>query len=165
MTESNHTDADGPLLLFVCSGNICRSPMAAAIAQAAAHEAGMHIRVASSGTGALTGRPAEETAEAVLAEIGLTLDGHSARQATREDVHAAALVVAVTRAHDAWLRMHASEATHIVTFDELTGLGDIPDPYGQSLEEYREVRDALVAGMPRILAALKARQAASSKDA
>lgn len=139
--------------------------MAEAIAEAAAREAGLHIRVASSGTMALVDYPAEATAQQAMAEIGLSLDGHRARQATRTEVREAALVVAITRAHHSWLRAREREAAQVVSFDDLTGLGDIPDPYGASLEEYRAVRDTLVAGMPRVLAALKARQRTSAKDA
>ncbi len=138
--------------------------MAEVIAAHAAQAAGLDIRVASSGTMALVGYPAEETAEQVVAELGLALESHRARQTTRDQIREAVLVVAATRQHHAWLRLHEPRASHVASFDELTGLGDIPDPYGASPEEYRAVRDMLVAGMPRVLAALKARQRANAND-
>ncbi|HEY6357285.1 MAG TPA: hypothetical protein VIX35_03520 [Vicinamibacterales bacterium] len=144
-----------PLLLFVCSGNICRSPMAAVLAADAAARDGLDIRVASLGTMALVGERAEADAHRVITELGLSLAPHRARQANRKAVLEAALTVAATRMHRAWLRAQAPEA-NIASFDELTGLGDIPDPYGASLNEYRMVREMLRAGMPAVLTALKA---------
>jgi protein-tyrosine-phosphatase len=153
-----------PLLLFVCSGNICRSPMAEAIAADAARRTGVRIRVESTGTTALVGYPAEATALEALAELGLALPGHVAKQTEHRHVLDAALIVGATRSHRAILRrLHPERAAVIVSFDELTGLGDIPDPYGGSLAEYRTVRDMLVAGMPHVLAALKATTAAKAK--
>ena len=78
-----------PLLLFVCTGNICRSPMAAAIARAAARDAGVRVRIDSSGTMGIVGAAAEETAQEALEEIGLALHDHRARQTTRDDVREA----------------------------------------------------------------------------
>jgi protein-tyrosine-phosphatase len=151
-----------PLLLFVCSGNICRSPMAAAVAAQAAAREGFDIRVASVGTMALTGDIADGDAHRAIAEIGLSLAPHRARQASREAILEADLAVAATRNHLAWLRAKAPEA-NIASFDELTGLGDIPDPYGRSMEEYRTVREMLRTGMPSVLAALKASVRARAK--
>src|SRR5271169_1130752 len=151
-----------PLLLFVCSGNICRSPMAAALAADAAARDGLDIKVVSAGTMALVGEGAEAGAQRAVAEIGLTLAPHRARQVNREALLEADLSVAATRNHKAWLRAQAPEA-NVISFDELTGLGDIPDPYGAGPEEYRAVRDMLRVGMPSVLAALKASARARAK--
>jgi len=147
--------AQAPLLLFVCSGNIARSPMAAALAARAAKRIGFDLRIASAGTMALVGESAAEDAQRALEEVGVSLTTHRARQATRPEILEAALTVAATRQHRDWVYSRAPEAT-IASFDELTGLGDIPDPYGAGLREYRAVRDKLLAGMPAVLAALKA---------
>jgi protein-tyrosine phosphatase len=160
-TRDRHEN-DWPLLLFVCSGNICRSPMGAVLAADAAARDGFDIRVASLGTMALVGERAEADAHRAVAEIGLSLAAHRARQANRKAVLEATLTVAATRMHRAWLRAQAPDA-NIVSFDELTGLGDIPDPYGASLSEYRVIREMLRAGMPKVLAALKASARARAK--
>jgi protein-tyrosine-phosphatase len=158
----DQSESSRPLLLFVCSGNICRSPMAAALAADAAAREGLDIRVASVGTMALVGDVVEADAHRAVAEIGLSLAPHRARQASRDAVLEAVLVVAVTREHRAWLRAKAPEA-NIASFDEITGLGDIPDPYGSGLKEHRAVRDMLLAGMPSVLTALKASVRAKAK--
>ncbi|MBV8366760.1 MAG: low molecular weight protein arginine phosphatase [Candidatus Eremiobacteraeota bacterium] len=166
MTSGRQAPHAPPLVLFVCSGNICRSPMAAALAVELARHGGLHIRAASAGTSALVGLPAESTAGEAVAEVGVGLREHIASQVSFELVRDASLVVALTRAHAAWLRARHPAATNIASFDELTGLGDVPDPYGSSLEDYRRVRDQLIAGMPRVLSALvlKAGERAGPKN-
>ena len=155
-----------PVLLFVCSGNICRSSMAAAIAQRAADSKTIALRAESCGTRALVGEPAEPNAQEMVSELGLSLAGHRARQVTREMVLDAALVVALTRLHGVQLELLGSDlAECIVSFGDLTGLGDIPDPFGASLDVYCRVRDMLVEGMPDVLREFKARIARSANSA
>ncbi|HEX2167194.1 MAG TPA: hypothetical protein VHG09_08130, partial [Longimicrobiales bacterium] len=65
-------------LLFVCSGNTCRSPMAGAIARGLLHERGWtHVAVDSAGTGAVSGAAASPEAVVVAREHGLELDAHA----------------------------------------------------------------------------------------
>ncbi len=147
-----------PLVLFVCQGNICRSPMLAALAEDGARRAGLDIAVASAGTAALIGDPAEPSARACIAELGLDLSGHRARQATPEMIEGALLVVAATAAQRDWLRRLVSEhGDRIVAFSDLAALGDIPDPWGRNAAEYRRVRGMLEAGVPALLDAVRSR--------
>jgi protein-tyrosine-phosphatase len=84
-------------ILFVCSGNTCRSPMAEAILRRLAEEEGRDdILVESAGLAAWPGAPASEHAVKVLAEEGIDLRGHRAKQVTREMVEAAELVLTMT---------------------------------------------------------------------
>lgn len=155
-----------PILLFVCSGNICRSPMAVAIAEHTARRAGIALRAQSCGTRALRGEPVEPTARATLDELGLSLEEHLARQATREMLLDAALVVGLTRLHCVQLEQLGPDlAPRIVSFGDLTGLGDLPDPYGAQPDVYRRVRDTLIKGMPDVLREFKARIAHSANNA
>jgi protein-tyrosine-phosphatase len=166
MTSAARAPGKPPLVVFVCSGNICRSPMAAALAADLARHGGLAIRVASAGTSALVGLPAEMSARQAVGEVGVALDQHVACQISPGHLRDAALVVALTRAHHTWLRRRYPAATNIVSFDELSTLGDVPDPYGGTLEDYRRVRDLLIAGMPRVLSTLvlKAGDRASPKN-
>ena len=145
-----------PRLLFVCSGNICRSPLAEAMARAALNAAGIEAVVQSCGTSALTGMRAEDGARSVAVDLGLVLDAHRAQPVTRDLITAASLVVCVTDRHRDHVRQFfPHERTKIVSFDELTGLGDIPDPYGGDDAEYRALRDQLEKGMPKIIERIK----------
>src|ERR687883_1473661 len=72
-------------MLFVCTGNTCRSPLAEAIARRIAIERGLvEVEVASAGTSAWEGAPASDGALLVGIERGLDLSNHRARQLTRE---------------------------------------------------------------------------------
>jgi protein-tyrosine phosphatase len=94
-------DADVPAasghVLVVCTGNICRSPY---IERVLAHElAGTGITVSSAGTGALVGAPIDPESASRLAAAGANADGFTARQASREIVTEADLIIGATREH------------------------------------------------------------------
>src|SRR5256885_17119351 len=80
-------------VLFVCTGNICRSPLAAALLERALKERGIDVTVTSAGTGAWDGAPASEGAYLVGLERGVDLSSHRARLLTREPVENAGLVL------------------------------------------------------------------------
>jgi protein-tyrosine-phosphatase len=149
-------DNASPRLLFVCSGNICRSPLAEAMARAALHAEGIDALVQSCGTSALTGQRAESGARSVAADLGLVLDTHRAQPVTRDLITSASLVVCVTGRHRDHVRQFfPHQRAKIVSFDDITGLGDIPDPYGGDDADYRALRDQLHEGMPKIIARIK----------
>ncbi len=92
-------------ILFVCTGNICRSPLAEALLKRALHERAVEdVSVESAGTGAWDGAPASEGAYLVALERGLDLSGHRARLLTREIVEDAAMILTMARHHRA--RVH-----------------------------------------------------------
>src|SRR5437879_12640152 len=85
-------------ILLVCTGNICRSPLAAALLERALNERGLDaIEVSSAGTGAWDGAPVSEGAYLVGLERGLDLSGQRAQLLTRQMVDEADLILTIAR--------------------------------------------------------------------
>src|SRR5256884_7527024 len=128
-------------VLFVCTGNICRSPLAAALLERALKERGLDVNVTSAGTGAWDGAPASEGAYLVGLERGLDLSGHRARLLTRELVEQADLILTMARHHRARVDELGGE-THVFVLGEYAGregdAAEVSDPFGGDLEVYRD---------------------------
>lgn len=112
-------------VLVVCIGNICRSPMGEALIAAALP----HLNVSSAGVGALVGQSADPLARALMAERGLDIESHRARQLTSNMCQEADLILVM----DDDQRLHINQR-HPFTRGKLFRLGeaarvDIPDPY------------------------------------
>src|SRR5512138_1160813 len=80
-------------ILMVCVGNVCRSPMAAALLRDRLGRRGVVLGVESAGISALVGRPAEQTAQELMRERGLDISAHRARQLTPELIRSFELVL------------------------------------------------------------------------
>ena len=130
-------------VLFVCTANICRSPMADTIFNELARERGAVLRAQSAGVSALVGEEIAENSMKVLQEIGIPMDHeHRARQVSPELVGEADIILAMSSQHVAALRKQfPGEAGKIHKLpDYALGLSDaesISDPYGHSIASYR----------------------------
>ncbi len=138
MTEQPKTTK----ILLVCTGNICRSPLAAALLQRALTERGVEgMDVSSAGTGAWDGAPVSEGAYLVGLERGLDLSAHRARLLTRELIEEADLVLTMARHHRARVDELGGEGRVFVLGEYAGREGDeaeVSDPFGGDLEVYRD---------------------------
>lgn len=134
-------------VVFVCSGNTCRSPLAAAMLRALAQEAGADdLTVSSAGTSAWDGSPASEGSYLVAIERNLDLGMHRAQVLTAEMVRSADLVLTMTAAQAVRaLELGGNGRVHTLSgYASGTELGgDVSDPYGGPLEGYRNTVEEL----------------------
>lgn len=130
-------------LLFVCSGNIVRSPMAEAMARAYAGERGRSIQARSAGTLGLVDQLAHPKAVAVCAELGIDLTPHRSQGVSPELVEWADYVLVMEYAHAAVVRELAPEhAEKTLLLGSLVGRLEIADPIGTWFKgRYRQARD------------------------
>lgn len=92
------------MILFICTANICRSPMAQELFNALAEDRGLPFRAKSAGTAALEGRPMAENGLVALEEVGIYPGRHHARRVSAAMVDDAELVLAMTPQHAATVR-------------------------------------------------------------
>ena len=129
-------------VLFVCTGNICRSPLAEVLLRKEIEDRGLtDLEVTSAGTGAWDGAPASEGAYLVALEHGLDLSGHRARLLTREQVQQADLVLTMARHHRARVQELGGEDRTFVLGEFAGRAGpeaEVSDPFGGDLDLYRD---------------------------
>ena len=149
-------------ILFVCTGNICRSPTGEAVLRRMTEAAGLGdaVTIDSCGTHAYhTGEPPDARARDAGAQRGYDFSGQYARKLSPADFDRFDLILAVDGGHFDRL-MRAAPATHadrirlFLDFAPGTGRRDVPDPYYGSREDYELALDLIEAGCRGIVAML-----------
>lgn len=148
-------------LLFVCTGNTCRSPMAEVIARRRAEDLGYaDLEVLSAGVGAFSGSPASEGAVRAAEAHGLDLSNHRSTLLTAELAAGVNLILTMSPSHLARaVELGAGGHAALLTSyaegpDRPEGMG-IPDPIGGPDEEYLETYRILDASIGRVLERLR----------
>lgn len=146
-----------PSLIFVCTGNICRSPMAEYLLRARLGPlSDWHI--ASSGIFAVEGMPISAHARHVLGERNIDARAHRSRQLTRGATRAADVIIAMTQGHRDQIQAEMPECRGklflLRGFDPTAPQPDVDDPIGGSDSDYRttaRVIDDALAGLTAFL--------------
>lgn len=160
-------------ILFVCTGNTCRSPMAEGFLRFLLEkEPALSSRyyAASAGISALGGDTASrEAAGAMKTDWGIDISGHCSTVLSKEHIEDSFLILTMTRSHrDNILSYYPGAADKTFTLTEYTGEKksdpsmaqydyslDIPDPYGRPLRYYRQCADAIRQAVERLVEKLK----------
>lgn len=141
-------------LLFVCTGNLCRSPMAAVIADQVALERSRDVEIRSAGTHARAGDLAHPQVVAVCREIGLDLSAHRATLLDADLVRWADRVFVMEPVHAVAVRTLAPELpeARVLALGPFVGRTAIDDPIGAWFRStYRATRDELFRALRRAL--------------
>ncbi|GAA3961788.1 low molecular weight protein-tyrosine-phosphatase [Allohahella marinimesophila] len=133
-------------LLVVCVGNICRSPMAAALFEKTS-DAEVKFEVRSSGIAALVGNSADPHSVTLCRELGLDIDSHVSRQISDEDVAWADVIFVMDTEQQFYIEKNYPEAA-----DKTFRLGElddveIEDPYTEEIEAFRTALEAIRRGV------------------
>lgn len=152
-------DKERKLLLFVCTGNTCRSPLAQVIAQSLLAEAGLtNWQVASAGLAAFRGMSASRHALTAAQVLQLDLSAHQSQPLTAALAAQADLILVMTEAHkDSILQQLPQLREKVYTIREFSGSsGDVQDPFGGTAADYLETAQELKALLQPIVQKLAA---------
>ena len=135
-------------ILFLCTGNTCRSPMAEGLFRALGGEQSTPLQAGSAGLFTVDGLPASENAVLAAAELGADISAHRSRVLTQDMVEKARYLVCMTAAHyDRVLAAFPQAEDKLFTLLPR----DISDPYGGDLETYRRCAAKIREGVAAVI--------------
>lgn len=148
-----------PRILFVCTANICRSPMAAGIFSKIIEDQGESEQwnVESAGTWGLDSEPASIGSQTVMNEMGIDISNHRSRRVDYDLLESFDLILTMESGHKEALRVEFPELSdRVFILSEMINVEeDITDPIGGPIEEYKASADLIehyiLNGFPEII--------------
>ena len=137
-------DMDKKLIIFLCTGNTCRSPMAEAMfREGLTAEEKQKYEIRSFGLAAFGGEPASDYAVEVMQSYGIDISNHRSTPLNRYALAEAELVVCMTEAHSKVLLQVGFDPEKLIVFD-------IPDPYKGTLEDYQRCAEKIKTELTKV---------------
>jgi len=149
------------IITVVCTGNVCRSPMAERLLKHALNgedEPLNSIEVLSAGVSAFAGDPASDNSVRALAKVGIDLNDHRSRKISPQLMEKSDLILAMTEGHLSIMQqLYPEFSGRMKLFGSFhqPQSPEVPDPFGGSLSLYSETRDNLAEFIPAIIQYLK----------
>lgn len=143
-------------VLFVCTGNTCRSPMAQAIMQRKAKEQGLDIQADSAAMMMTYGESMNPKAAEALKKLGITGFTHTSRPITQRLADESDLIVTMTWEQRAALATVVDD-DKLAAFCEVAPCGDVPDPFGADAEVYEKCARTLDKATDSLISYIKER--------
>lgn len=141
-------------ILFVCTGNTCRSPMAQGLLEKMAKDRGLNINIKSAGIFALDGQRASKEAIEVLKEDGIDISSHRANMIHRDLLKEADLILTMSISHkEALIFKYDFVKEKIYTLKEYAyGIEeDILDPFGGNVTVYKNTKEEIAKALEEII--------------
>jgi len=132
-------------IMVLCTGNICRSPMAEALLR---QRLPSRYRIESAGLGALVGHPADPVACELMAEQGLDISAHRARQVDVTMLRGVDLILVMDQGHRTWMGHDYPQLFgRVHKLLKWSGGGDVADPYRQPRAAFEQALQAIDTGV------------------
>ena len=139
-------------IIFVCTGNTCRSPMCVGFFRARGGEERLGLRASSAGLFTTDGLPASKNAVIAAGELGADISAHRSRQLTAEILDEIKYLVCMTGAHyDRLVEQYPQHEDKIFTLART----DISDPFGGDLTVYRHAAQQIDEAVDRLIDSLE----------